>query len=180
MTNTLAEALPRSCFSERHSVDIDATRERTWQILSDLRWDDLRVTAPLTLLRSLGRSRWGGSRRLLDEGPVRLMRLEAPSYAAAGTIGRPWQLRPEPGPDAKVLQDLRDFDQPGWLKYGMDFTLEVLPTGRTRVVTTTLCEPTDESACRRFRPYWLLIRPFSGLIRRDMLHAIARRARAAP
>lgn len=179
MTNTLAEALPRSRFSERHSLDIDATLEQTWQVLADLRWDDLRVTAPLVLLRSLGRSRWGGSRRLLDEGPARLMRIEAPNYAAAGAIGRPWQFRPEPGPEAGALQDLRDFDRPGWLKYGVDFTLEALPTGQTRVVTTTLCEPTDESAGRRFRPYWLLIRPFSGVIRRDLLHAIARRARAA-
>jgi len=177
MTTILTEALPRACFSERHSLDIEASAEQVWAALTSLQWNDLRVTAALMLLRGLGRTPAAGRQRMLDNGPVRLMRLESPRYAAAAAIGRPWQLRPEPGPEAKDLQDILGFGEPGWLKYGMDFTLEELPTGHTRVTTTTLCEPTDESARRRFRPYWLLIRPFSGLIRRDMLRAIARRAR---
>jgi hypothetical protein len=32
---------------------------------------------------------------------------------------------------------------------------------------------TDEASLRRFRPYWLLIRPVSGLIRRRLLARIA-------
>ncbi|WP_158071120.1 hypothetical protein [Streptomyces sp. CB03234] len=40
---------------------------------------------------------------------------------------------------------------------------------------------TDPGAARRFTPYWLFIEPFSGLIRRDLLAAVGRRAeRAAP
>jgi len=34
----------------------------------------------------------------------------------------------------------------------------------------------DAASRRRFRLYWLLIRPFSGLMRRLMLRAIAREA----
>lgn len=176
MMTTLAEALPGSCFSERHSLDIEASPDHVWAALTALCWDDLRVTKPLMRLRGLGRAPGAGSRRVLDQGPVRPLRLNAPQYAAGATIGRPWQLRPEPGPEVKDLQDVADFGEPGWLKYGMDFSLAELPTGHTRVATTTLCEPTDEAARRWFRSYWLLIRPFSGLIRRDMLHAIARRA----
>lgn len=176
MRTTLAEALPGTRFSERHSLDIDASPEQVWAALTALRWSDLRITRLLMLLRSLGRAPKAGEQRVLDQGPVRL---ESPRYAAGAAIGRPWQLRPEPGPHVEGLQGVADFGEPGRLKYGMDFTLIELPTGHTRLDTATLCEPTDESARRRFRPYWLLIRPFSGLIRRDMPHAIARRAQPA-
>ena len=174
MTTTLAEALPRSPFAERHALDVDASPEQVWAVLTDLRWNQLPVTDSLMLLRCLGQQRLAGEQRVLEQGPVTLMCLDPFRYAASAAIGRPWQLRPTPGPQPVDLQDLRDFDKPGWLKYGMDFTLEALPTGKTRIVTTTLCEPTDDDAGRRFRAYWVLIRPFSGLIRRDMLRAIDR------
>lgn len=177
MTTTLAEALPRARFSERHFLDVDGSLEEAWAALSDVRWGDLRLTAPLMMIRSLGQDYGLRHQRLLDQGPVTLLRTDPPHYAAAGEVGRPWQLRPEPGPTPDSLQDLAGFKEPGWLKYGMDFTLTLRPSGRIRITTTTLCEPTDESARRRFLPYWVLIRPFSGLIRRDMLHAIARKVR---
>lgn len=177
MTSTLTEALPRPRFSERHSLDIDAPSERVWQALTEVRWSDLRISAPLLLIRGLGGLRKGSGNRILGRGPVTLMGTDAPCYAVAAQIGRPWQIRPEPGPGPKDLREVLEFDEPGWLKFGMDFTLQDLGPERTRITTTTLCEPTDESARRRFQPYWLLIRPFSGLIRRDILHALARRAR---
>jgi hypothetical protein len=37
-------------------------------------------------------------------------------------------------------------------------------------------QPTDAAAARAFRPYWWAIRAGSGLIRRDMLHAVRRHA----
>lgn len=39
---------------------------------------------------------------------------------------------------------------------------------------------TDARARRRFRAYWLVVRPFSGLVRRSWLAAARRRAEAAP
>ncbi|OKK04726.1 hypothetical protein AMK26_15585 [Streptomyces sp. CB03234] len=50
-----------------------------------------------------------------------------------------------------------------------------------RLRTETRVYATDPGAARRFTPYWLFIEPFSGLIRRDLLAAVGRRAeRAAP
>ena len=47
----------------------------------------------------------------------------------------------------------------------------------TRGLTTeTRVLLTDERSRRAFRRYWLVIRPFSGLIRRNWLTAIVRRA----
>lgn len=179
MTMTLTEAMPRSRFAERHTLDIDASPEQVWAALTELPWNQLRVTWPLMLIRGMGRPHWAGEQQVIRHGPVKLMRVDPPRYAVSASIGRPWKLRPTPGPEPADLEDIRDFDEPGWLKFGMDFTLQALPSGRTRIVTMTLCEPTDELARRRFRPYWVLIRPFSGLIRRDMLRAIAARAQQA-
>ena len=117
MTSTLNEALPRARFSERHSLDIDAPLEQVWEALTDVRWSDLRITTPLVLIRSLGRSRDGADQRLLERGPVTLMRTDAPRYAVSAQIGRPWQLRPEPGPGPRDLREVVEFDEPGWLKY---------------------------------------------------------------
>jgi len=84
-----------------------------------------------------------------------------------GAVGRPWQLRGGGRPDA----DFRAFDEPGYAKMAMDFRLDGgLLTTETRVLLT------DAAARRRFRAYWLVIRPFSGLIRRVWLRAIKRRA----
>ncbi|ATW51948.1 hypothetical protein [Streptomyces peucetius] len=38
---------------------------------------------------------------------------------------------------------------------------------------------TSESAARRFKPQWTLVEPFSGLIRRDRLETVGRRAERA-
>jgi hypothetical protein len=54
------------------------------------------------------------------------------------------------------------------------FELEALGDG-TRLSTETRVQPTD-TAARAFRPYWWAIRAGSGLIRRDVLRAVRRRA----
>lgn len=57
----------------------------------------------------------------------------------------------------------------------LSFELE-LSGDRTRLATETRVQPTDRQAARAFLPYWLVIRAGSGLIRRDLLRAVARRA----
>ena len=44
----------------------------------------------------------------------------------------------------------------------------------TRLATETRVQCADPGSRRRFRAYWLLVRPFSGLIRRRMLAAVRR------
>jgi hypothetical protein len=46
----------------------------------------------------------------------------------------------------------------------------------TRISTETRIQATDQRARRAFAAYWLLVRPGSGLVRRELLRAIARRA----
>ena len=46
----------------------------------------------------------------------------------------------------------------------------------TRLVTETRVQCLDAASSRRFGLYWVVVRPFSGLIRRAMLRAVAREA----
>lgn len=177
MVTTLADALPHAEFAESHSLVIASPPDRVWDALHSTRWSDLRLTKVLMLVRGLGFSgRHHDDRTLMEGGPVELLITVEDRYAAGGRVAKPWKPVPEVGPDVATLDELAAYAGAGWLKYGMDFTLHPLPGGRTRLETTTLCEPTDDVARRRFTPYWRFIRPFSGLVRRDLLRAVARRA----
>jgi hypothetical protein len=82
-----------------------------------------------------------------------------------GITGRFWELRagPHPQPD------------PGAAVGAMDFRLEEVPGG-ILVSTETRVAIEDPASRRRFAVYWFVIRIGSGLIRRDLLRAVRRRA----
>jgi hypothetical protein len=63
------------------------------------------------------------------------------------------------------------------IRGAFDLRAEPLRDGRSRLITETRVAADDERSRRLFRLYWLAIRPFSGLIRRRYLAAIARSAR---
>jgi hypothetical protein len=59
----------------------------------------------------------------------------------------------------------------------MAMDLRAVPDGAgARLETETRVFLTDRSSRRRFRAYWLVVRPFSGFIRRRWLRAAKRRA----
>lgn len=90
-----------------------------------------------------------------------------------GLIGRFW--RPDYG-----LEPVADgaaflgFDAPQVAKLALAFEARPGPDGRTRLVTETRVSCASRAARLKFTPYWLLIRPVSGLVRRRMLAAIKR------
>lgn len=175
---SLAQALPGAEFTEHHDVVVEATPERVWTALRATRWSDLRVTLPLMAIRGLGPRVPEGETGLLigPGGPTPVVHLQEGCRATGVSVAQPWRARPERGPRMTSLAAVKAFAEPGWLKMGMEFELHPLPGGRTRLSTVTLCEPTDEVARARFARYWRAIRPFSGLIRMDMLRAVRRRA----
>lgn len=173
---TLAAALPEAPFRERHDRVIDASPAAVWDALMALRWGDLRLTAPLLAVRGLAQP-GAGRRSVVHEGPVVGVHVEPEARWVGVRIGQPWRPVPTLAPDPAGLADLLAFDEPGWLKFGMEFVVQPIADGRTVLTTTTLCQATDETAHRRFARYWRLIEPFSGLIRIDMLAAVDRRCR---
>jgi hypothetical protein len=76
-------------------------------------------------------------------------------------------------PDARAFVE---FDRPGEAKGAMNFLIEPAADGRTILRTETRVTCSDLRARLLFGAYWTLIRIPSGIIRHDMLRAIARRA----
>ena len=175
----LDEALPRWDFDETHSIEMAATPERAYAALKEMRSSDLRVTGLLMGLRSLGRRRTRVERPLVDVvqgGGFALLCEEPPDEIVLGIRGQFWRPRPVTDTPATDLAGFAALEANGAAKAVWNFTTEPLPGGRARVTTITRIATPDEAARRSFGRYWRLIRPFSGLIRIEMLRALRRRA----
>lgn len=68
---------------------------------------------------------------------------------------------------------------PGCARLAWAFEFEALDAARTLVTTETRIACNDSAALRRMRIYWWLIRPASGLVRRETLRLLARRCETA-
>ncbi|HYY57514.1 MAG TPA: hypothetical protein VE842_09280 [Pyrinomonadaceae bacterium] len=99
-----------------------------------------------------------------------------------GVVGKFWTLCG----DLRRLdvEGYRGFSEEGYAKAAWNFSLAQRSADRVLLRTETRVRCTDARSRRRFRLYWSLIGPFSGLIRIEMLREIKRqveskRARAA-
>jgi hypothetical protein len=176
------ELMPRCDEFERHQILIAAPPAAVYAALRRVDLMGSRVIRWLLMLRSLP----AALRRPRDRrrrGPVTLERMleggfvllgERPGRELAlGVVGRFWTAA-----GTRVTLDadgFRAFDTPGYARVVWDFRLAAEGNG-TRLSTETRISCTDAQSRRRFRMYWRVIRPFSGLIRIALLRAVAREA----
>jgi hypothetical protein len=178
----LDRRLPRWDFREVHRRRVEAPPAEALRIALELRVRDLPLSAALMALRmapaalAARRLPAGGRQQLFESfrrlGFVELGRSER--EIVLGAVGRFWRLREqlEPLTDADAFER---FDAPGYAKGALN--LLALPAGGgTELVTETRVQATDERARRAFRPYWVPVRLGGGLIRRELLRAVALRA----
>lgn len=175
----LDEIQPVWHFGNRHSLVIDAPADRVAETLETLRFDEDASLLVRFFFRARGLS--------LPNGPTPRGALTAEGFTVLaerpgreivfGVAGKFWAPREmahlEGVPDARAY---REFAQPGQAKGAIAFVIEPLSGGRTVLRTETRVTCSDLRARLLFGAYWTLIRIPSGLIRRDMLRAIARHA----
>jgi hypothetical protein len=94
----------------------------------------------------------------------------APDEIALGVIGQFWKL--SGGRYCVDAVGFDAFDQPGYTRAVWNFSLVDLGGNVTRLATETRVVCSDSASRIRFRLYWTLIGPFSGLIRREVLRTI--------
>ncbi len=166
--------LPRCDVSARYQIDIHAPIEQVYSAARHLDMNDLWIVRWLYRLRGLpqpsltldGMLKWGFV--LLADQPSQEI--------VFGLIGRFWSLSASLEPvtaDAFV-----DFHQPGGAKAVGNMAFIPQDDGVVRVTTETRVYCLDTASRHDFRLYWLLIGPFSGLIRKEWLRLIKRRAEA--
>jgi hypothetical protein len=160
---TAADVLPEFHFRERHSIAVAAPAERALAAAKETRVADIPVLNVLITLRGMRRVP-GGS--LWDAMTATSFRQEGDDTLVA--VGKPWLPR---GGMRVAVHDFAAFDEPGYAKMAVD-----LRFADGRLTTETRIFLTSPEAGRRFRAYWLVIRPFSGLTRRLWLRAAKRRA----
>ena len=178
--------LPHADFAERHALRVHAPPERAYEAARRLDMSGSMLVRGLFALRSLpalftgkagrGEKRLGTTMdRLLHNGFV-LLDERPPHEFVLGLVGRFWT--PAGGIERIHPAEFPVFDRPGMAVAAWNFT--VLPTDEGSLVATeTRVRCTDDAARRSFARYWRVVRPFSGMIRREALRAIRRTAESS-
>jgi hypothetical protein len=153
----------------RHTRHIPAPPDRVWHALLGLDFRAAPLARVLLALRGMRAATFADLERI---GFVRL-RERPPHHLAFGLVGRFWTLR---GGLRRVPAGAFDtFNEPGWARVLWTFDLRP-ERGGTLLATETLVWCTDRASARRFRRYWAVVGPFSGLLRRAMLRLVHRAA----
>lgn len=180
--------LPAFHFHETHSVQIAASAERVYRALQEVTAGEIPLVGVLFWLRALPARLAGGRvsgfrphlsflQQALAPGGGFLLLDEAPGRELViGTVGQFWKIQGGVYPWLTDREDFLSFADPRYAKAALSFRLESAPARATRLITETRISTPSPTAHRRFAPYWLLIRPGSGLLRRLWLGAIRRRA----
>lgn len=182
------EFAPEFHFRERHTIEVSATPHRVYDAIKAVSADEIALFNLFTSIRRFGRP---GPESILNaprQQPILdvatrtgfLLLLDRP--ATEVVIGSVVVAPPRTGPPrdgsrrSYTVEDFKALTQPGFAKATMNFRIEDLGNGRSRVETETRVFATDGTALRRFNPYWRLVFPGSWILRATWLEAIKTRA----
>ena len=175
MSDTLDSLIPEYQFSEHHTTVVLAKPERVFEAVEAM---DLTDSSIAKLLMRL----WRIPARLYNKDiPDRFMSVTdfiplihmPPHDLMRGLLGGVNAPKEKSTIDAEAF---RSFNEPGCMKLVWGFWLTDLSDDRVRVDTETRVYCTDKEMLNKFRIYWLIIRPWSGLIRMRLLASIKRDA----
>jgi hypothetical protein len=175
----LDEIQPVWHFRNHHSIVVDASADSVAGAVESIRLD--RDASPLMrfFFRARGLSLPSGPtpREALTSTGFTVLAEREGREIVFGIAGKFWAPREMAHlvrvPDARAYME---FDRPGEAKGAMTLVVEPLPDGRALLKTETRVTCSDRRARLLFGAYWTLIRIPSGLIRNDLLRAIAHRA----
>lgn len=155
--------LPDYDFSEKHDLFIPVPPETAYQALKQINFTDSLIVRLLLWLRGL-------SKKTKDNQKMfTLLSDKVSKEIVLGMIGKPWT--PTGGRIPIFASEFQNFSQPGYAKMAWNFTFTPLNDG-TLVSTITRIKCMDNKSRVKFRIYWFFIKPFSGLLRRQMLKLI--------
>jgi hypothetical protein len=165
--------LPASHFSEIHRIEIRQSPEKVWPIVGQLDFGGSRLIRFLFALR-------GMPARMMNLGGLakaRFTLLEAnQNEIIIGLIGQFW--KPNGNLQLFSPEEFVDYNSPGFSKATWSFKLK--GTDQTSILETeTRIYCTDKKSRRRFGRYWFFIKPFSGVIRMEILKGIRAKAEKA-
>jgi hypothetical protein len=190
----LDEVMPEFDVRASYRTLVLASPERVYACIWTADFDHWGVMRTLVAVRALPtllaapRETWRRVRARAGRRPVRLedvladgftlLREEPGQELVLGTVGRFWLARGEHR--GVTPESFREAGARGTARAAWNFAVRPGPEGRTVLTTETRVLCADPATRRRFRNYWAVIAPFSGLIRREMLAAVRDAAEAVP
>lgn len=179
--------LPDFHYHEVHSITIQATPERVFNAILELRPSEMSLLVSWMLkLRDLPGRLFGRQHTVLDERPLLtqlfaedfiLLEKQENTEIVFGTIGQFWKISPSavrvPDPAAFIAFHDTDF-----VKTAANMRLSAQPVGILLTTETRIWAP-DEETRKKFARYWLLIATGSAVIRRLWLRGIRRKAESS-
>jgi hypothetical protein len=177
------EFLPHHNFRAAYQIRINAPRSVVYQSLLRSDFSELWLTRLLMTLRTgkpMPRHPRPGDLRQRLQGTGFVMLQEVPDdELVIGVAGRFWR------PDGGRCMDLAasnfiDFSRTGCAKVAWNFRLsaESTTTETTILSTETRIQCFGRAALWKFRTYWSMVGPFSGLIRKAILKHVKAKAEA--
>jgi hypothetical protein len=173
---------------ESHTIEIAASPETVYRALWTADLGGSSVIKGLMALRSLPEMVWRpGQRRRPPQKVTLHAMLEAGFEKLAEEPGREIVLGVA-GPFWRPIGNILPFKQeyfqgpvpPGLARAVLNFRVQEVSPERTLLSTETRVACGDTVSRWKFRAYWVVIKPFSGLIRRIMLRAVRRACEGAP
>jgi hypothetical protein len=161
---------------------IHASPEVVWRALLAHEFSSSPATKTLLFLRGYGRRAFHASAGTLPErltcfGFTKLEEVPGRELVL-GIAGRFWRhdgdLRPLADRDAFLA-----FAEEGCVKAAWNLRVDPADAGTSVLSTETRIACFGPDARRKFRLYWALVGPFSGLIRRALLRGVRRRVETA-
>lgn len=165
------EYLPKCDFSERHSILIKCTSQKAYETLKNINLSESTLIRFLFWLRGL---KSGNYQDLLKR--FVLLYDEPGKEIVLGLIARPWTWNP--GILQFSKEDFQSFNDPNLAKMVWNFTFEQQNENETLISTETRILCTDDASRKKFRIYWFFVRPFSGLVRIEILKLLRRNLEA--
>lgn len=170
----LDELMPRFDVSAAYSSHVRATAAVVYHAVLETDLANSRLARILMVTRGLrGTAKTFRFEDLPPRGSFFTLGSAPPREVVAGVIGRFWTLR-----SGVIEGDRASFDAPlapGTAKAAWGFRVDDA-VGGSLLTTETRVLCADEDSRRRFRRYWILVGPFSGVIRREALRLIRAQA----
>ena len=165
------EFLPEYDFVETHGISIRAGAAEIYRVANEIDFSESLIIRWLFRLRGLSAA--NVTLKSLKSSRFEILGERLDREMVLGIVGRFWKPR---GDLQKIdAGSFKSFDRSGFAKAVWNFSLNEAGN-ETRLTTETRIKCLDSDSRKSFGFYWLFIRPFSGLIRREMLKTIKRKA----
>lgn len=164
--------LPQYDINARYQINVHTSLSDAYLAVRSLDMCNSKIVRWLYRLRGLPRSDFTLD-GMLKWGFVLLA--DKPSQELVfGLIGRFWT--PAPKIQRIKADAFTTFNKPGFAKAVGNIAFFAQSDGSLRVTTETRVHCLDHTSRQRFFLYWLLISPFSGIIRKEWLRLIKQKA----